>query len=68
MDNELIGWAITVAIGAYVIACVVAAVIIVYRGWGFLQVKVVSGVSYDNPTTYADTPCLDRAAEESNCA
>lgn len=41
MLNDIIWWAVDIILGTGVILCLIAALIILYRGWAFLQVSTV---------------------------
>lgn len=41
MLNDIIWWAVDIILGTGVILCLIAAIIILYRGWAFLQVSTV---------------------------
>ena len=61
MLNEIVWWVTIVVVGAGVIACVVVAAIVVYRGWAFLQVSTESDLNTDNTAVEHLVALLDEA-------
>ena len=63
MNNDVIWWVVTLLVGAWVILCMIAAIVILYRGWAFPRVTTVVDRNSDKTATKNFLALLQDAKE-----
>ena len=63
MLNDIIWWAVDIIVGTGVVLCLIMAIIILYRGWAFLQVSTVVNRNSDETAENNFLTLLQEAKE-----